>query len=265
MSYEYWQKQSIDSPLFENLIWSKPQQKSRAGKLLIIGGNLHSISLPGEAYEIAQKQLVGDCKVVMPDATKKLLGSKPPLSIEFSSSTPSGSFSSKAYDDLVSFISWSNATLFAGDFSHSSETAILFEKLVSVPGMQIYTLDSVDNFIINPMSILNREDTLLVLNMAELQKYALNAGFQKAFISNMEILQLVEHLNEFTKTYSCHIVVEHNSQILVASGGQVISTKLTKEPNEWQIKIATTAAVWWLQNPTKPLQAIATAITQSGL
>lgn len=262
MSDFYWQKQDSSQPLFDDLIWSRPQQKSKAGKLLIVGGNLHSIAAPGEAYEIAIKQGVGECKVIMPDATRRLLGPKPPTSIEFAPSNPSGSFSSQAENDLKSYISWADATLFAGDFSHSSETAILLEKLSKYPGLQIYVRDAADYFINTPLTLLNRSNTLIVLSFAELQKYALNAGYKKAFTFDMELLQLVESLHEFTIQYPCSICMEHKMQLVVSSGGQVISTKLATEPKIWRLKLATSAAVWWLQNSEKPLQAIATAITQ---
>lgn len=265
MAYEYWQKQTLQEPLFKDLIWSRPQQKSKSGKLLIVGGNLHGISAPGEAYEIATKQGVGDCKVVIPDATRRLLGPKLPLSIEFASSSPSGSFSAQAYDDFKSYIAWANATLFAGDFSHSSETAILLEKLSAMPGLQIYTNDATDYFINTPLTLLNRPDTLIILDIAELQKYSAQAKFAKAFTSDMELLQLIEALHEFTKTYPCHIVVEHRMQAVVGGDGQIISTKLISNSKAWQLKLATVAAVWWLQNPSKPLQATTTAITQIGL
>lgn len=265
MNFEYWQKQTLQEPLFKDIIWSRPQQKSKAGKLLIIGGNLHGISAPGEAYEIAGKQGMGTCKVVMPDATRRLLGPKPPLDIEFAGSSPSGSFSAGAYDDFKSYISWADATLFAGDFSHSSETAILLEKLSAIPGLQIYLNDATDYFINTPLTLLNRPNTLIILSLAELQKYSAQAKFTKAFTSDMELLQLVETLHEFTKTYPCHICLEHKMQAVVASGGQVMSTRLSIEPKSWQLKLATSMAVWWLQNPSKPLQAIASAITQIGL
>jgi hypothetical protein len=259
---DYWRKQDIKQPLFEDLIWSKPQHKSRAGKLLIVGGNSHSIAAPGEAFEVATKQGVGECKVIMPSATRKLLGPKPPPNIEFVASTPSGSMSINAENDLISYISWTDATLFAGDFSHSSETAILLEKLIKVPGLQIYVRDAADYFLQTPLPLLQREDTLLVLSMAELQKYAASAKFSHAFTFDMELLQLVEILHEFTLIYPCQIVTEHKGQIIVAYKGQIISTKLAAEPKSWRLKTATSTAVWWLQNPNKPLEAIATAITQ---
>jgi hypothetical protein len=261
---DYWRKQDIKQPLFEDLIWSKPQHKSRAGKLLIVGGNSHSIAAPGEAFEIATKQGVGECKVIMPSATRKLLGSKPPPNIEFVASTPSGSMSAGAENDLKSYINWADATLFAGDFSHASETAILLEKLLKVSGLQIYVRDAADYFLQTPLPLLQREDTLLVLSIAELQKYTQKVKFTSAFTFNMELLQLVEALHDFTLVYPCQIITEHKGQIAAAYNGQVISTKLAAEPKTWRLKTAAAAAVWWLQNPTRPLEAIATAINQVG-
>ena len=262
MAYEYWQQQKPDQPLFSDIIWNKPQQKIRAGKLLIVGGNLHSIAAAGEAYETAIKQGVGDSKVVLPDATRKLLGGQPPLGIEFAESTPSGSFSSKAEAAIKSYISSADATLFAGDFSHSSETAILLERLVKIPGLQVYSGDSTDYFLETPYSLLLRRDTLLVLSFAELQKYALKSRFKRPFTSNMELLQLVDTLHEFTVSKPSIIASEHRGCIIIASGGQIISSQMNARPESWRTKTAAAAAVWWLQNPTKGLQAVATAVSQ---
>ena len=37
--HPYWQKQTPEKPLFPDIEWAKPEQKSQAGRLGIIGGN----------------------------------------------------------------------------------------------------------------------------------------------------------------------------------------------------------------------------------
>jgi NAD(P)H-hydrate repair Nnr-like enzyme with NAD(P)H-hydrate dehydratase domain len=59
-----WQKQASSKPLFDDLLWSRPEQKALAGKLLIIGGNSHAIAAPGEAFMLASKAGAGDIRVV---------------------------------------------------------------------------------------------------------------------------------------------------------------------------------------------------------
>lgn len=74
MDNSYWLKQSNAEPLFPDLIWSRPESKQAAGKLLIIGGNAHGFSAPAEAYVIAGKSGIGSTRVVMPNALKTYRG-----------------------------------------------------------------------------------------------------------------------------------------------------------------------------------------------
>jgi len=39
MELAYWQCQTPEQPLFPDIEWNKPEQRSRAGKLGIIGGS----------------------------------------------------------------------------------------------------------------------------------------------------------------------------------------------------------------------------------
>ena len=87
----YWHKQ-FDSPLFSDLLWSRPENKQFAGKLLIIGGNLHGFAAPASAYEQSQRAGIGVARVILPDALQKTIGRIFEAG-EFAPSTPSGSFS----------------------------------------------------------------------------------------------------------------------------------------------------------------------------
>lgn len=259
----FWQKQELSKPLFKDLVWSRPEQKSLAGKLLIIGGNMHAIGAPSEAYQLAIKQGIGEVRAVLPDKTRKLLGPKVPLDIELTVSTPSGSFSTKAERDLQGYIAWANATLFAGDIGRNSETAIVLESLAQkMPGLQIYTRDALDYFYSHPLTIFNRENTLIVTTIAQLQKFCNQLKWPIAITYDMGLGPLCTQLSKLTTTHQTHLAVLYGPTIVVAANGQCISTKLPTEPAEWRLKTATAATVWWLQNPDKPLQAISTAITQ---
>jgi ADP-dependent NAD(P)H-hydrate dehydratase / NAD(P)H-hydrate epimerase len=261
MDHSYWQKQDKDKPLFEDLIWSKPQQKALSGKLLIIGGNLHAIAAPGEAFDAALKQGVGECKVAMPTSTKKFFGTKPPLEIMFVKATHSGSFSLEAYDEIKSFLGWADGVLLAGDFGHNSETTILLEKVSATDKLRTYCGDALDNLISDTELLLQNANNALVLSMAQLQKLVVNMHYARPIKLDMSLMQLVEFLHDFSKILPSHMVIMHTDEIIVASGGQIVSTK-TSVPIK-HTKIATTAAIWWLQNPSKPLQALTTAIAQT--
>jgi hypothetical protein len=262
MDRTFWLKQTLDKPLFDDIIWNKPQRKSLAGNLLIVGGNAHAIIAPGEAYKMALNQGIGDCRVVMPDATRKLLGPKLPPNIELLSSNPSGSFSAKAIDELKTNANWANGVLFIGNLGHSAETAIMMDETLKLPTINTYCGDGADYFAKAPLPILRRKNTLLAIDISQLQKYGINAKLSQPFKHDMELLQIVDRLHEFTNLFDCHILTINQSQIIVASGGQVVSTKVNTMPQNWPTMLATAATVWWLQNTAKPLRAITTAITQ---
>lgn len=258
MKPDFWQRQNLDKPLFPDLLWSRPEQKSAAGKLLVIGGNLHAFAAPAEAFGEAEKAGAGTVRVILPDAAKKIVG-RIMEHVEYAPSTPSGSFSQKALAELLDLSMWADGVLIAGDLGRNSETAILLEKFLGkYKGQATLTKDAVDYVVSEPKIIQSRENTLLVLSFAQLQKLASKLGFDKAFTFDMDVLRFVNTLHEFTEEFPTHIVVKHHNQIYCAVNGQIVSTK-REEPEEiWRVKTAAHTSVWWMQNPTKPLEAHAT-------
>lgn len=262
MDRTYWHKQTTDRPLYPDLLWSRPENKRQAGKLLVVGGNAHGFAAPAEAYAAAEKAGVGTVRVALPDSLQKTVGQNFPAG-EFVPSTPSGSFSQRALAELLSAAGWADVVLLAGDFGHNSETAILLEKFVQdYKGTLVLTQDAVDYFTSATEPVLNRPNTLLALSFAQLQKLAANAHFATPFTFNMDLLHLVEALHEFTSQYQPNIIVKHHSTLFVAASGQISTTKLTKDMEIWRVRTAASAAVWWLQNPGKPFEALTISIVQ---
>ncbi len=256
----YWQKQTSKEPLFPELIWSRPENNRLAGKLLIIGGNLHGFAAPAEAYQAAVKAGIGTAKVLLPDALKKLVG---PMieNGEYAPSTPSGSFSQKALAELLELSAWADAVLLAGDLGRNSETAILLEKFLSKSSLPVVlTKDSVDYYNHMPEVLLKRPKTVLVITIAQLQRLTKALAYPKAVRFSMDLLPLVELLHELSVKYPASIVIKHNNYLLVAVKGQVSSTKLDKPLPIWRVKTAAAVGVWWLQNSTKPFEALTTAV-----
>lgn len=258
MASTYWHKQS-EEPLFPNVLWSRPENRQHAGKLLIIGGNLHGFAAPANAYQAAVKASVGTAKVLLPDALQKTVGSIVENG-EFAPSTPSGSFSKRALAEWLDWSRWSDAVLLAGDLGRNSETAIAIEQFTAKYRRQlVLAKDAIDYFYSQPSHILERTDTLLVLGLSQLQKLARHVRWPQAISFDMGQAQLVEWLHDFTNHYACHIITYHNPTMFVAVGGQV-STTQKGELESWRVTTAASAAVWRLQNPRKLFEASTTAL-----
>jgi NAD(P)H-hydrate repair Nnr-like enzyme with NAD(P)H-hydrate dehydratase domain len=263
MERTYWHKQGAD-PLYPNLLWSRPENRAHAGKLLIIGGHAHGFAAPAEAYTAAYKAGIGAARVLLPDHIRpQLVKFKAAgLETEFAPSTPSGSFAAKALAEMLDAAAWADGLLLAGDLGRNSETAIVLEKLTTkYQGPLVLTKDAVDYITASPLPILHRPQTCLVITIAGLQKIATNAKFTSPITFSMDLLNLVEALHKFSEQFQAHLIVKHLDTILIAVNGQVSTTKTNADPEaHWRIATAAHAAVWWLQNPSKPFEAFTTAI-----
>ncbi|HWB38762.1 MAG TPA: hypothetical protein VG604_00795 [Candidatus Saccharimonadales bacterium] len=262
MQSDYWSKQTSSRPLFPDLLWSRPENRNQAGKLLIVGGNPHSFAAVAEAYAAAAKAGVGTARVLLPDSLQKTVG-KVLMEGEYAPTTPSGSFSQKALSELLAMSQWADGVLLAGDLGRNSETAILLEKFIEkYSGQLTITKDAIDYFKALP-HVLDRPETSLVLSFAQLQKLATSARFTQAITFDMDLLRLVDWLHEFTLPHSATIITKHLENIFVAVNGQVSSTKLEPDMEIWRVKTAASASVWWLQNPSKAFEASTSAIITS--
>ncbi|HVU59613.1 MAG TPA: hypothetical protein VHC98_02135 [Candidatus Saccharimonadales bacterium] len=260
MDYKYWRKQASDMPLFADLLWSRPENRTLAGKLLIVGGNSYGLAAPAAAYNEALQAGVGEARVLLPDSLRATVGHTFAAG-EFAPSTPSGSLSQKALAELLPAASWADGVLLAGDLGRNSETAILLEKFAAAyHGPLIITKDAADYFTAAPQSIVARPGTTLVLSFAQLQRLATGAHFSRPFRFAMDALHLVETLHTFTTVHAAAIVVKHAQAMFVASQGAVSSTRLTQDMEFWRVKTAAHTAVWQLQNPQKPFEALTTAV-----
>lgn len=260
MKPTHWQSQTKDKPLFAELAWSRPENKLHAGKLLVVGGNAHGFAAPAGAFGYAEQAGAGAVRVLLPDTVRKIVGAILPEA-DYAPSTPSGSFSQKALAELQVASNWADGVLVAGDLGRNSETAILLESFLAKHHGQItLTKDAVDYATSAPQTTLAREDTLLVLSLAQLQRLGTAAKMPTPVKFSMDLLHLVEWLHNFTTRHQPYIIVKHLEYLLVAVDGRVSSTKLTNPSEMWRVKTAATASVWWLQHPNKPFEALTASL-----
>ncbi len=262
MGPTYWHKQTKNNPLFPDLLWSRPENKRLAGKLVILGGSISGFSSLAIAFQAASEAGAGSLRVVAPDRIAKLVGGW--NEVFFAQSSKSGSFSSGALAEWLEHAEWADATLLAGNFGHNSETAILIEKFLnSYKGQAVLTGDALDLLLTSPDALWLRPRTLLVPTFVQLQKLITKTKSKHAVTLNMDLLRLVETLSGLTSTTETSIILEYSGQIVAATGGRVVTTqdKTTTRP----VELAAASAVWLMQNPDKVHEALACASLEAHL
>jgi len=258
--HSYWHKQTADKPLYPDIEWSKPEQRSQAGRLGIIGGNKLGFISVADAYSTALATGVGEVRILLPDALRKAIPTSMTDAV-FAPTTPSGSLANDAASELAALTAWASGILLIGDAGRNSETAIVYEEFVQTyKGQLVLTRDAIDLVRTSSQLLVERPDTLLVASFAQLQKLFQTVYYPKILTFSMQLTQLVEALHKFTITYPVTLVVLHAEQLIVAHGGEVVTTPWDNPMAIWKGEVATRAAAYWLWHPTKPLEAVASSL-----
>lgn len=261
-AYPYWKRQTVEKPLFPDITWSKPEQRSLAGRMGIIGGNKLGFAGVAEAYGAALSTGVGEVRVLLPDALKKTI---PPTITDtiFAPTTSSGGLSKDALGEMRVLGEWSQSIILIGDAGRNSETAIAYENfLADYAGPLTITRDAVDLIKNSSNAIVDRPDTLMIVSFAQLQKLFQSVYYPKILTFSMHLMHLVEALHKFTVTYPITIAVLHRDHLVVADGGNVTSTAWDQPMAIWRGSVATKAACFWLWNPAKPLEAVTASLIE---
>lgn len=262
MNIEYWHKQGPTSPLYPDIEWQKPEQKTLAGTLLIVGGNAHGFAAVAQAHQDAVRAGIGECRVVLPDALKKNID---PLALDcvFVPTNLSGGITKDALPQLKAAASWANGLLLIGDAGRNSETAIVYEELLAAfpDKTSVVTRDTVDLLKGAWPSMLQRDRTVFIATFAQLQKLFQSVYYPKTILFSMQMLMLVEALHKFTITYPATIVVFHQNHLIVAQGGEVTTTPWDDPMRIWRGSVAATAAVYAVQH-RNTLQAVTASLVK---
>jgi ADP-dependent NAD(P)H-hydrate dehydratase / NAD(P)H-hydrate epimerase len=253
--HPYWLQQTPEKPLYPDIEWNKPEQRSLAGKLGIIGGNKLGFAGVGEAYGISTSIGVGEVRVLLPDVLRKTV---PPVitDVLFASTNPSGGLARDALTEMKALGAWSTGILLIGDTGQNSETAILYEDFVrDYNGQLTITRDAIDLLQQALDVVVERPNTLVVASFSQLQKIFTKVYYPKILTFNMQLQQIVEALHKFTITYPVTIMTFHQNTLLVASNGTVTTTPWENPMAIWRGSVATQANAYVLWSPSKPLEA----------
>lgn len=261
MDYDYWLKQSADKPLFPDIEWGKPEQRSQAGKLAIVGGNKLGFAGVAEAYSSTQSNGVGYVRVLIPEALRKVI---PPSITDtvFAPNNQSGSLSKDATPMLDALGEWADGLLMIGEAGRSSETAILYEQFVSNFNKPLtVTRDAIDLLKNSSDLLVSRPKTTLVVSFAQLQKIFQSVYYPKVLTFSMQLSNLVEALHKFTITYPACIVVLHKDNLVFSHDGRVVTMPWENPMAIWRGSVASMIATYWIWNPKKPLESAVASLS----
>lgn len=249
-----WVKQKADEPAFPDVLWSRPENRRYAGKLLVIGGHKQSFNEVSAAYSAALKAGIGTCRVILPDSLQKMLHTLFPEA-EYAASTPIGSFSRQALGTLLDAADWADAVFLAGDLGRNSETAILLESFIEkYQGKLTLAGDSIDYFLSQSKKLVERSETLVIGNVNQIQKLAAPSLIQQ----NADLIKVVEQLSDWVSQTDLAVVTIHANQAIVAVAQQISTSPVkTSVPD---INLAAYAIVWLLQHPEKTFQALTSSV-----
>lgn len=257
MNQDYWQKQS-DEPLFPNILWSRPETKQGAGKLLIIGGQAQEFIHVAECYAAAEKAGAGTIRVLMPESTRKITKMLP--NIEYAPSNQSGSFARGALSELLEASLWADGVLLAGDLGKNSETSLMLENFIAKYNkLLIVSAEALPSLPMRTGDLFKRDSTLLILNISDLQKAAIDLQLQTPITSSISNVNLAAALHDITSRLPATLLIKDKSRIWTSAHGRVVSTESAEKSTS---TLAATVSVWAIQNPSKIFEAAATALLQ---
>lgn len=260
--YPFWQVQTSEKPLFPDVEWNRPEQRTLRGRLGIIGGNKLGFAGVAEAYSTAYSAGAGEVKVLLPDILRKTI----PATITEATFAPnniSGSLSKEALGDMQALGAWSTGILLAGDTGKSSETTVVYDDFIgSYGGWITLTRDAVDLVRRSAPVLVERPHTLYVISFAQLQKLFQDVYYPKILTFSMQLAQLVENVHKFTLSYPITIMTLHQGHIAIAHEGQVVTQKWENPMAIWRGHTAARAASYLLWH-SKPLEALTASISTS--
>jgi hypothetical protein len=254
-----WLKQTVEKPLFDSLLWSRPENKQYAGKVTVIGGNLHGFAKTVNSYQLLLDAGLGQVTVLLPKPIQKIIGHIS-TDLVFCPSTDPGSFGSESLDSLLDYSSTADGIFLSGELSSNSETLIVFEKLIShLTKSVIVTDDSIDLILNLDISLVNRQNMIYVGSLDKIQKLATKLRSPSPITSTIVLSNLVEIVQKISSENKINLATIHDDYVIVSSNGRVSTTKIEEVKNKDVFRLVHHCIAWVIQNPEQKFEALSCA------
>lgn len=242
-------------PLFSNLLWNRPVSARQAGRLLLVGGQAGSFSVPNDIYLSAIAGGIGQCQIAFPDSLQKTLGYTD--AAIFVPSNPSGSLGKNSVASIIETAEEFDGIGVGGNLGNNSQTTVALESIltkVSVP-VVIYD-DALEVLRFTPDILARHPKRLLVLTMNELYKLAGRIKIALPAVKDGGAMAKIEAITAIKAATQADYLV-FGKEVIVASQGQISLTNLGYIPEP--AVVYGISAVLWLQNQIKPFEGLTTA------
>jgi len=254
-----WLKQTVANPLYDNLLWSRPENKLHSGKVVVIGGNSHSFAKTVNSYQLLIKAGLGQVTVMLPKPISKIIGHIS-SDLIFCPSTDSGSFSSQSLDNFLDYSDFSDGIFLSGELSNNSETLIVIEKLIErITKSIILSDDSIDLALQLNEHILSRDNMIYVGDLGKIQKLLTKFKSTNAITSSISLSDLVRLTQIFSSKTPISLVTIHDGYVVVAKNGQVSTTQIDKHEFVDITKLVHHCVCWVIQYPEDKFKALSCA------
>jgi NAD(P)H-hydrate repair Nnr-like enzyme with NAD(P)H-hydrate dehydratase domain len=220
-----WLRQEPGKPLFEDVLWLKPENPHQRPKVLIIGGSSHGFVTTTKLYEAIKSKSAYQTRLIMPKSLEKILGHAMTDAI-FADSTSSGEIAGTAKNEILSAMNWAEAVIFSDDLGNNSQTEILVTELLKQIDKPTYFLgQAIDLLQKSAQSAVDNPHLIFVGELAKISKLNSATTSQTALLQADGLIKLVEKLQDISAEWNSAIITQAESQIIVAERGRVATTK----------------------------------------
>lgn len=254
-----WITQDPKNPLYPNLIWSKPENVSTLGNILLIGGNQYDFKNLATIYTSLSSLRIKNIKLVLPNILKKTLRLDSTIA-EYLDSTPSGSLARKGLDNLLAFSSWADLIIIGGDLGKNAETRLLIEEFVSKNSKPlIYTQDS---YFINPKA----NNLFVHINSLSYHQKFFNDIKSERFIKQKaSLIQTIQSFHEISKTFPQALLTINENNVILSYDKKTVLTPILCPEKDILNKLVSQTAFYLAAFKDKTYPAICTAIAETCL
>jgi NAD(P)H-hydrate repair Nnr-like enzyme with NAD(P)H-hydrate dehydratase domain len=249
-------ERQIDKPLYPDILWNRPLNFSRAGRLLIIGGHEREFALVQAVYQAALAAGVGTVGLALPDSLRGPLSGLPEAI--FLPSSPSGSLGKAAQGELLHIIPDYDAAVIGPNLSNNSESATLIEAILqdlAVPAIVTEEAIEAVKFNIGAITSNPRITVATTMNGVFTAASALNVALKVQ--PERELLGRVDLVSQVKAVTACNWVII-GREIIVAADDQISMTPAPRPLSHLEGMIIGVLAAELTQNFTKPYQALTT-------